>query len=226
MPKRTPKPAAGTSTTKTGSRASSPKPRKSTAVRPSRAPAKTAAIVYPVKITLDHVRPPVWRRVLVKDCTLAKLHQVIQYSMGWEDYHLHLFEIGGERFGNPVQWGEPDFWDEEVADEGKIKLSQLLDRGVKKFRYVYDMGDDWRHPVQIEKARPAEAGVRYPRCVDGERACPPEDCGGPWGYGDFLDALEDPKHPQHEELLEWIGGEFDPEAFDPEAVNKELTELR
>lgn len=84
------------------------------------------------------------------------------------------------------------------------------------------MGDTWQHTVLIEKTLPVEPGVKYPRCIDGKRACPPEDCGGPWGYSDFLDAVQNPKHERHEELLEWVGDGFDPEAFDPEAVNKEL----
>jgi hypothetical protein len=141
---------------------------------------KQPAQVYQLKITLRHIKPPVWRRVQVKDCTLAHLH------------------------------------------EGKVKISRLLAGGIKKWNYVYDMGDSWEHLIQAEKVVDAEPGVRYPRCIAGKRACPPEDCGGPWGYGDFLETIQDPKHERHEELLEWVGGEFDPEAFDVEAVNEEL----
>ena len=220
MPKRTPKKADGASRSK--ALAQKP-PARSTSVRPSKAPAKTAAgTVYQLKITLDHIKPPIWRRLLVKDCTLADLHDLIQISMGWDDYHLHIFEIGEEQYGDSNQreadpWGEQD-----VANERKVKLSQLVAPGVKKFRYTYDMGDTWQHTVLIEKTLPVEPGVKYPRCIDGKRACPPEDCGGPWGYSDFLDAVQNPKHERHEELLEWVGDGFDPEAFDPEAVNKEL----
>jgi hypothetical protein len=179
--------------------------------------------IYQVKITLNGVKPPVWRRVQVKDCTLAQLHDIIQTCMGWEDYHLHVFVIGGEQLGLPEQWKEPGGRrDPEVGDSRKIKLSQLLAQGIKKFRYTYDMGDSWDHTIQIETTSPVEAGVPYPRCLDGKRACPPEDCGGPWGYGDFLEAIQNPKHPEHEERMEWIGGEFDPEAFDLDAVNAKL----
>ncbi len=196
------------------------------AVRPAKAPAKKSSDgVYQVKITLNEVEPPVWRRVLVKDCTLAKLHDVIQASMGWEDYHLHLFVVRAERYGDPAQWRDDAWGDEDVRDERKTKLSQFRDRGIRKLLYEYDMGDDWRHTVMIEKALPAEPVVRYPRCVDGARACPPEDCGGPWGYMDLLQALEKPQTERQEELLEWIGGEFDPDAFDPGAVNEELSVL-
>jgi hypothetical protein len=179
---------------------------------------KGSAQVYQLKITLRDIKPPVWRRVQVKDCTLAKLHDIIQTCMGWDDYHLHEFDIGDERYGGPRQW-QDDF---EVGNEGKVKLSQLVGQGVKKFTYVYDMGDNWGHVIQIEKLLSAEAIAHYSRCIAGKRACPPEDCGGPWGYGDFLDAIQNPRHERQEELLEWVGGEFDPEAFDIEAVNEEL----
>jgi len=221
MAKRAAKPADAKPAPKGKSKTTARKP--PATARPARAPAKPAAgAVYQVKITLDHVRPPVWRRVLVEDCTLADLHDVVQISMGWAGYHLHIFEIGEERYGAPEQWEDDPLGDHDVGNEGKVKLSQLVGRGVKKFHYEYDMGDSWGHTIQVEKTLPAEAGVRYPRCVDGARACPPEDCGGPWGYGDFLDAIQNPRHPQHEELREWIGGDFDPEAFDPEAVNAKL----
>jgi hypothetical protein len=178
--------------------------------------------VYQLKITLQRITPPVWRRVQVRSCTLAELHHVIQQCMGWYNCHLHDFDIGGERYGDPLQW-ESDFEDDlDIGDESKIKLNQLVAQGVKKLTYVYDMGDDWAHVIQIEKVLPADTGVRYPRCIAGKRACPPEDCGGPWGYGDILKAVQDPSHKQHEEQLEWIGGEFDPEAFDLEAVNAKL----
>ncbi len=105
-------------------------------------------------------------------------------------------------------------------------MSQVLDRGVKKFAYEYDLGDGWRHTITVEKTLPVEAGVRYPRCLDGKRACPPEDCGGPCGYADFVEAVQNPKHEQHDELLDWVGGEFDPEKFDLDAVNEELPGVR
>jgi len=152
------------------------------------------------------------------------LHDIIQDVMGWEDYHLHEFEVGEERYGLPEQW-EGGWDDNDVASSRKVKLSQLAEQGVKKFRYQYDMGDSWWHTITIEKTLPAEAGVSYPRCVAGERAGPPEDCGGPWGYADFVDAIQNPRHERHEELLGWIGGKFDPEAFDLEAVNQELQEV-
>lgn len=178
---------------------------------------KGATQVYQLKITLRDIKPPVWRRVQVKDCTLAKLHSLIQTCMGWDGYHLHAFDIGGEQYSEP----DPD-GTMEAEDERKVKLSQVVAQGFKKFSYTYDFGDNWDHTIQVEKVLPAEAGVRYPCCIAGKRACPPEDCGGPWGYGDFLEAIQNPKHPEHADMVEWSGGEFDPEAFDIEAVNEEL----
>ncbi len=186
------------------------------------AKSKPADPVYQVKMTLKHIKPPVWRRVQTRDETLAGLHDLIQTCMGWDNYHLHEFGIGNQRYGERGQ-GQDDFggW-MDVGDEAKVKLSQLAGRGVKKFTYLYDMGDGWEHIIQIEKVLDAEPGVRYPRCIAGARACPPEDSGGAWGYAGFVEAIRNPKHERHEELLEWVGGEFDPEAFDIQAVNEEL----
>jgi hypothetical protein len=178
---------------------------------------KEAGVVYQLKITLKDVQPPVWRRVQVKDSSLAELHDIIQICMGWYNSHLHAFEIGGVQYGEP----DPDGM-MEYRDERKCKLSQVVDQGIKTFIYTYDFGDNWDHAIQLEKTLPPEPGVRYPRCVAGARACPPEDCGGAWGYGSFLEAIRNPKHAEHEEMLEWIGGEFDPEKFDLEAMNLEL----
>lgn len=171
--------------------------------------------IYRLKITLEGIKPPIWRRVEVADCSLAKLHGIIQDCMGWTNSHLHVFQVSGD------QIGDPEFLDVDQSSR-KVKLSHLVAEGTKKFRYTYDMGDNWEHVILIEKAIPKEADVRYPRCTEGERACPPDDCGGVWGYPEFLAAISDPKHPEHEERLEWIGGKFDPEEFDLKATNKLL----
>ena len=181
------------------------------------AKSKEPAAVYQLKITLRDIKPPVWRRVQVKDCSLTKLHDIIQTCMGWDGYHLHAFEIGGEQYSEPDPDGMMD-----AEDERKVKLSQVVAQGFKKFSYTYDFGDNWEHVLQVEKTLAAEPGVRYPRCIDGKRACPPEDCGGSWGYGEFLEAIQDPEHEEHEDMTEWIGWEFDPEKFDLEEVNAEL----
>jgi hypothetical protein len=135
-------------------------------------------------------------------------------------YHMWAFDIEGEQYGE-----DPD-GEMEMASASKLKLSHVAQEGVKKFRYIHDFGDNWDHVVQIEKVLEAEPKINYPRCVKGSRACPPEDCGGAWSYADFVEAIQNPKVEQHEERLEWFGGDFDPEAFDIEAVNKELATVR
>jgi hypothetical protein len=182
---------------------------------------KQPAVVYQLKIQLRDIRPPIWRRVQVKDCTLAKLHNIIQVCLDWTNSHLHDFEVGEERYGEP----DPEGMMEYDADERRVKLSQLVARGIKKFVYVYDFGDHWTHVLQIEKVLPAESGVSYPRCMTGKRAGPPEDCGGPWGYTDLLSILRDPAHASHEEMSDWVPEGFDPETFDLALINEELQAL-
>ena len=179
--------------------------------------------VYRLKITLIDLQPSIWRRVEVEDCTLLKLHKIIQVSMGWDNFYMWLFDIDGERYGDDVidAGGDIDF-----ASARKAKLRQFVQAGVKRFRYTYDMGDNWEHVIQVEKVLDADPQVKYPRCVEGSRACPPEDCGGPWGYEKLLVAIAESDHEQHEEMLERVGGNFDPEAFDIEAVNKKLAKVR
>lgn len=184
--------------------------------------AKTSA-VYQLKIMLEDFKPPVWRRVEVEDCTLLLLHKIIQVTMGWGNYHMWLFDIGGEEYSDDVIDLDGDW---NFASARKAKLSQFVSQGVKKFDSVYDMGDNWGHVVVLEKVLDADSQVKYPRCVKGKRACPPEDCGGPSGYSDYLKAVQHPDHKQHQKMLEWVGGEFDPEVFDIEAVNKDLATMR
>ena len=137
--------------------------------------------------------------------------------MGWQNSHMHQFVLNGKYYGQDTSG------DLDVEDEDDIRLSQIF-TGRKKPRivYEYDFGDSWRHEIRLEKVLVPEPKVKYPRCVEGARACPPEDCGGAWGYADFLEAISDKKHPEHRDMKEWIGGKFDPEKFSVEAVNKEL----
>ncbi|MGH9076920.1 MAG: plasmid pRiA4b ORF-3 family protein [Acidimicrobiales bacterium] len=167
-------------------------------------------VVYQLKATIRGTKPPVWRRVVVpKASTLRQLHVVIQAAFGWYGYHLHVFEIGGVSYGTDDGQG----W-ERPRDEGRARLGAVAGPG-SVFDYVYDFGDDWTHKVVVEKEMTAVAGVAYPACTGGRRACPPEDCGGVWGYQDFLETVSDPDDPEHEAMLEWAGGDFDPDAFDP-----------
>lgn len=177
--------------------------------------------VYQLKITLRDVRPPIWRRVLVTDATtLHQLHWIAQAAMGWTNSHLHQFIIDEEYYSEPML--ELDDWGPEVKNEKRVRLSTLGLELKRKFTYEYDFGDSWRHEILVEKVFAPEAGARYPQCVAGKRACPPEDCGGIWGYERFLEVIKDEDDPEHEEMLEWAGGAFDPEAFNLEEVNQEL----
>ena len=188
-------------------------------------PRKAAAApsaVYQLKVTLKDSKPPIWRRVEVADdITLAKLHRIIQAAMGWTDSHWHMFSLGRTSYGVP----DPDY-DEDVRDARRYTSNQLLTEPKQKLSYEYDFGDSWTHEVLLEKVLPPEPGATYPRCTAGKRACPPEDCGGVWGYAEFVEAIADPKHEQHEELLEWVGGAFDPEQFDIAEANAALRSLR
>jgi hypothetical protein len=187
-------------------------------------PRKAAAPqrVYQLTITLKDSTPPIWRRVEVADdVSLAKLHAIIQATMGWTNSHLHMFTGSGASYGVPHPDDEGD-----IYDERRVKLSQLLTAPKEKLSYEYDFGDSWTHEVLLEQVLTPEPEATYPRCTAGKRACPPEDCGGVWGYADFVEAIADPEHEQHEELLEWVGGEFDPEAFDLAQANKALRRLR
>lgn len=177
--------------------------------------------IYQIKITLKHSRPPIWRRLQVPaDTTLGKLHDILQAAMGWTDSHLHAFHVGDISYGV----SDPEFPD-EMKSERDARLDRIAAEG-DTIIYEYDFGDGWEHELWIEKVRPAEKGKRYPACLTGSRACPPEDCGGVFGYARLLEVLADPKHEEHEEMLEWIGEDFAPEAFDLDEVNQGLKVLR
>jgi hypothetical protein len=169
--------------------------------------------IYQLKVTLKQIRPPIWRRIQVySDITLPELHVILQAAMGWTNSHLHQFMVGKTYYGAP---DIDEFSELNLKDERKARLHQLLSKSRRKIIYEYDFGDGWEHEIFLEKVIESESGVRYPRCIGGARACPPEDCGGTGGYMDFLAAIADPEHEEHEEYLEWIGGSFDPEEFDP-----------
>lgn len=179
--------------------------------------------LYQFKITLLDVEPPVWRRIQVRDGTLDQLHEQIQTAMGWTNSHLHQFEINGTRYGDP-ELLDDGFEDFECVDSTRTLISDILAGTGKRFafQYEYDFGDGWEHEVLFEGNPPTDPKGKYPLCLEGERACPPEDCGGSWGYGDFLEAIRNPKHEEHASMLEWIGGSFDPEAFDAKQATKAM----
>jgi hypothetical protein len=152
--------------------------------------------VLSLKISLRHVKPPIWRRVLMPGrMTLSDLHLAIQATMGWENDHLHAFDINGEQYGDSSTM-------DDVANERRLTLNTLTKNGVTRFTYTYDFGDDWEHDILIEKTPPAHTAKALPACIGGKRNCPPEDCGGPWGYAELVPILADPANPQHEERQE------------------------
>jgi hypothetical protein len=186
-----------------------------------RAKRSTPPVVYQMKVTLKGSKPPIWRRIQVASTTtLAQLHQVIQRVMGWEISHLYQFVVGG------VEYSDSKMLEGMEGEDARRATLATMGQGEKdKFLYEYDFGDSWEHEVLIEKRLPLEKAKHYPVCLTGKRACPPEDCGGIWGYVGLLEAIREPQHPEHEEMVEWVGGEFDPEAFDLDEVNRELQRL-
>jgi hypothetical protein len=193
---------------------------------PTKKPTGTVPI-YQLKIALEGIEPPIWRRVLVPaDATLAQLHAIIQIVMGWEDEHLHEFIVSRKHYSDPrFRLNDEDLFaseEDKSHSEARARLGDVAPSVRNTFRYQYDFGDSWMHKITVEKHLAAEPGQTYPLCIEGARACPPEDCGGVWGYEELLDVLADPEHPNYEERLEWVGGRFDPEGFDIKAVNRDL----
>ena len=179
--------------------------------------------VYQFKITLKDIKPLIWRRIHVpKTYTFWDLHIAIQNVMGWYDSHLHEFEIVNPLSGTKTIIGIPnddeDFANHKTLPGWKQKISDYFSKENQSANYIYDFGDNWEHKIILEKILPKKNNITYPLCVKGERACPPEDCGGTYGYEDFLKIIRDPDDEQHERMLEWIGGEFDSEHFNPKEV--------
>ncbi len=179
--------------------------------------------IYELRITLGGIDPPVWRLVHVPaDATLHQLHDLIQAIMPWNGAHLYEFWARDQRIGLPDEEAEDN---EDVLDSREVRLLDLGLRRRSWFIYVWDFGDDWRHTIQLVNRFPAESDATYPYCVDGGRAAPPDDCGGPSGYLHMLSALRDPAHAEHESWKTWVGDSFDPEAFDVDIANHDLRVL-
>lgn len=176
--------------------------------------------IYQIKVTLYRSKPSIWRRLLVlNSIALSGLHKLIQDAMGWEDGHLHQFTVNGNCYGDI----ERDF---DVIDEREVRLNDLMQIEKARLSYEYDFGDSWEHKIILEKILPFDPKTPLPHCLAGKRACPLEDIGGIWGYEAALLALKDPKHPDHEEYLEQIGEDFDPEEFDVDELNKFLVKRK
>ncbi len=174
-----------------------------------------------LRIELQDIEPKIWRRVDVPcSSTLGDLHYIIQISFGWTNSHMHDFIIGERVYTGLSPFDDGS--DREALDENSMRIKTLVGRRLKKFLYRYDFGDDWRHDIFIEKVRESEDTVGYPAFVDGARRGPPDDVGGPWGFMDFLEAVLDPKHEEHEAMIEWYGGSYDPDDIDERSIRKRL----
>jgi Plasmid pRiA4b ORF-3-like protein len=179
-----------------------------------------------LRITLDKVKPPVRRSIEVPlSIRLDRLHRVLQIVMGWEDYHLYEFRIGRD-----VVYGVPDPNGDVLGSRtrraNKTTLASLLAQTSNKtFKYVYDFGDDWLHTVKLEALAAPEPQTTYPRLLAAKGRCPPEDVGGPWGYAQYLEAMADPGHELHAQMVEWRGPDFDPNTVDEAAIQTRLDRL-
>lgn len=174
--------------------------------------------VHTLKITLRGIRPPIWRRIEVpSDVTLGELSPILEAAMGWLGGHLHVFDADGASYGTP----DPD-WDTDDLDENEYHLGTVLPVVGAKMQWDYDFGDGWRHNVVVEAIHPVEAGVLYPRCLAGRRACPPEDCGGTWGYANILRVLADPDNPDNADLRDFVPLDYDPGRFDVAQTTAEM----
>ena len=181
--------------------------------------AKQPSAAWQLHIELRGTKPKIWRRVLVPETiTLAKLHAVIQAVFGWSGGHLHEFNVGDERFGTPdPEYDEPG----SVRSERTTRLANALG-SAKTMNYVYDFGDNWQHRIKLERTLIPDPRLDLPLCVAGANATPPDDCGGVYGYYDFVVAVSDPTHPEHADMTEWIGRPWDPAAFDLDSANFRL----
>jgi hypothetical protein len=173
--------------------------------------------IFQIQISLQGSKPKIWRRILVKpEITLVDFHKIIQTVMGWTNSHLHLFQQGRNSYS------PEEFEVEDTKNSRKVTLNSLLKKEKDKIKYEYDFGDGWQHDILLEKILPSDKTMPIPSCIDGKGNCPPEDCGGIWGYEEIKKILVNSKHEQYEETMEWLGGEFDPDYFDKNKINEIL----
>lgn len=173
--------------------------------------------IYQIQIVLVNTKPKTWRRLLVNsDILLVDFHRIIQTSMGWTNSHLHQFNNG------LTSYSPEEFEVEDTKDSRTVKLKTILKKEGSKIVYEYDFGDGWNHDIILEKIIKAEDNGQIPRCIKGKGNCPPEDCGGPYGYMELLKTISNPKHEDYESMMEWLGGEFDPDFFDINQINQQL----
>lgn len=178
-----------------------------------------------LNVELDSIEPKIWRRIIVSGNTsLYDLHHIIQLSFGWGNYHLYQFELGKKFYGNVELWGD-EAEECQIQDDRKFKIKDVLNASQKTLKYLYDMGDSWMHIIKLENFDKENTLVKAPYCVAGEGNCPPEDCGGVPGYYHMLEVLKKPKSKEYKELIEWLGGKYDPDHIDIAEINEMLSDL-
>jgi hypothetical protein len=176
---------------------------------------------YEFEISLKDIEPPIWRRILVPSIiSFYKLHKILQVTMGWNNCHLYEFHVAG------LLLGDPDPEAPDTRNARRYKLRQVLAENETDFLYIYDFGDNWVHKILLKRIYVMDIYPMISSCSYGQRACPPEDCGGPWGYADLLKIISDPKHKDYKSMITWLGGKIDPEHFDLRQVNLKLASLR
>ncbi|MDP2174091.1 MAG: plasmid pRiA4b ORF-3 family protein [Candidatus Cloacimonadaceae bacterium] len=179
--------------------------------------------ILQLKITLLGSKPPIWRRIQIPaNISFHQLHNYIQFAMGWENCHLYGFRVmpTGKKAVETSYYGNVGILidDESVKSPKSAKVADYLTLAKQEILYCYDFGDDWMHKIVLEEILAPASGKKYPLCLDGKRACPPEDCGGVYAYQEALEAISDPEHPDYEDVIEWFDEDFDPEDFDPKDV--------
>jgi len=190
--------------------------------------ARAWSVPYQIKVVLLGTKPPIWRRLSVpSNANLGWLHAALQVAMGWTNSHLHQFRAGRELYSDTRCHYAEFEGDPEILEESKVTLGEIARHEKDTFRYEYDFGDSWDHHVMVEKILAPEAeAATFALCLGGARACPPEDCGGIWGYDNLLKVLKDKKHPEHKEMKEWLNRPLDPTAFDVAEINSWLQKLK
>ena len=179
-----------------------------------------------LKVVLLGSKPSIWRMLQVPGhANLGWLHAVLQTAMGWANSHLHQFVTRDARYSDPRCNKDLGFGDESDRDEAKATVLEVAPEKGARFIYEYDFGDSWEHEITVEQVVASVMG-KTAVCVDGAGACPPEDCGGVWGYANLLKVLKNPKHPEHKSMKQWVGGSIDPNAFDHAEINRWLSQLK
>lgn len=182
--------------------------------------------IIQLKVSLLHSKPLIWRQLQVHgDTSFFELHHILQISMGWRNYHFFEFNLEGYRMGKVEEEMSDGYGSNELMEARDVALKDLITHPQEVISYLYDFGDGWKHQITVEQWLPKDATANYPACIAGEMNCPPEDCGGIGSFYHYLDILKDKQHPEHKETARWMGKTYNPERFDKERVNRQLSKL-